>query len=84
VRGEGMVGFTRAFLYAGAERVAVSLWPVNDGVTPEIMVGFYRGMRGGMGVAEALRAAKVGMVQSGVAGYRHPYYWAGFVVVGGR
>jgi CHAT domain-containing protein/predicted negative regulator of RcsB-dependent stress response len=84
VRGEGMVGFTRAFLYAGAERVAVSLWPVNDGSTPEIMEGFYRGMRGGMGVAEALRAAKVGMVRSGVAGYRHPYYWAGFVVVGGR
>jgi CHAT domain-containing protein len=84
VRGEGMVGFTRAFLYAGAERVAVSLWPVNDGATPEIMEGFYRGMRSGQAVAEALRAAKVGMMKSGVAGYRHPYFWAGFVVVGGR
>ena len=44
VRGEGMMGMTRGFFYAGAERVLVSLWNVNDRVTVELMRRFYRGM----------------------------------------
>ena len=84
VRGEGMVGLTRAFLYAGARRVVVSLWEVNDLAVPDLMVEFYRGLREGLAPADALRRAKVSFLKSDTAGYRHPYYWAGFVVVGGR
>ena len=83
VRGEGMVGFTHGFLYAGAKRLVVSLWAVNDQAVPGFMEGFYREMRGGRGVAEALRAAKLGMLRSGVAAYRHPHFWGAFVGVGG-
>jgi CHAT domain-containing protein/Tfp pilus assembly protein PilF len=78
VRGEGMVGLTRAFLYAGAEAVVVSLWKVMDPATAELMVRFYRHLRAGMKKAEALRQARLEMLDQ----YAHPYYWAAFVLVG--
>ncbi|MBN9661518.1 MAG: CHAT domain-containing protein [Acidobacteria bacterium] len=84
VRGEGMVGFSRAFLFAGARRLAVSLWPVNDTVTPDLMLGFYRGMRDGETPSKALRSVKLQMIKSTIPAYRHPHYWAGFVLVGAR
>ncbi|HEV7785295.1 MAG TPA: CHAT domain-containing protein, partial [Thermoanaerobaculia bacterium] len=59
VRGEGMMGMTRGFFYAGAERVLVSLWNVNDRVTVELMRRFYRGMLAeGLSPAAALRKAQ--------------------------
>jgi CHAT domain-containing protein/Tfp pilus assembly protein PilF len=82
VRGEGMIGLTRAFLYAGTSRVVVSLWEVNDLATPELMKAFYRGMKDGVAPSDALRQAKLAMLRSGVAAYRHPYFWAAFVGVG--
>jgi CHAT domain-containing protein/Tfp pilus assembly protein PilF len=78
VRGEGMVGLTRAFLYAGAEAVVVSLWKVMDPATAELMVRFYRHLRAGRKKAEALRQARLEMLDQ----YAHPYYWAAFVLVG--
>jgi tetratricopeptide (TPR) repeat protein len=78
VRGEGIVGLTRAFLYAGAEAVVVSLWKVMDPATAELMVRFYRHLRAGMKKAEALRQARLEMLDQ----YVHPYYWAAFVLVG--
>jgi CHAT domain-containing protein/Tfp pilus assembly protein PilF len=78
VRGEGIVGLTRAFLYAGAEAVVVSLWKVMDPATAELMVRFYRHLRAGMKKAEALRQARLEMLDQ----YAHPYYWAAFVLVG--
>lgn len=80
VRGEGLLGMTRAFLYAGADAVAVSLWPVEDRSTSELMVGFYRGLTRGEGAPQALRQAKLARLAD--PRYRHPYYWAPFVVVG--
>ena len=44
VKGEGLIGLTRGFMYAGAKRVVVSLWSVNDKATSELMTNFYRGM----------------------------------------
>lgn len=82
VRGEGMVGFSRAFLFAGARRLAVSLWPVSDSVTPDLMRGFYEGMRAGEMPSKALRAVKLRMMKSTVPAYRHPHYWANFVLIG--
>lgn len=79
VRGEGLVGLTRAFLYAGARSLVVSLWPVQDTTTPELMVGFYSHLAPGRSKAEALRQAKLQMIEGGRA---HPYYWAPFVLAG--
>jgi len=80
VRGEGLVGFTRAFLYAGADAVSVSLWPIEDRSTASLMTGFYRELNLGMPVVQALRRAK--LEQAGTAATSHPYYWASFVLIG--
>ncbi|MFL6192889.1 MAG: CHAT domain-containing protein [Thermoanaerobaculia bacterium] len=78
VRGEGMVGLTRAFLYAGARSLVVSLWPVPDRSTSDFMYDMYRGLDSGK--AEALRKAKLGMISSGR--FSEPYYWAPFILSG--
>lgn len=82
VKGEGMVGMTRAFMYAGARRMVVSLWSVNDRATAELMTRFYRKMLDGKGErpAAALRAAQVEMWKEG--SWRSPYYWGAFVLQG--
>jgi CHAT domain-containing protein/Tfp pilus assembly protein PilF len=80
VRGEGLQGLTRAFLYAGASAVSVSLWPVEDDSTAHLMTDFYRGLSSGETAAEALRRAK--LTHARRAGTGHPYYWAPFIVVG--
>jgi CHAT domain-containing protein len=82
VRGEGLVGLTRAFLYAGAGRVVASLWMVDDEATCELMKRFYGGMLGRerMPPAAALRSAQVAL--AGQRRWEHPYYWAAFVLQG--
>ena len=81
VRGEGLVGLTRGFMYAGAPRVVASLWNVRDAATAELMARFYRGMlRQGLAPAAALRQAQVSMWKE--PRFRAPYYWAGFVLQG--
>ena len=80
VRGEGMVGLTRAFLYAGARRVAVSLWDVNDLTAPDFMQSFYRRLRQGEPPVSALRSAKIEMLHSDSAVRANPYFWAPFVL----
>jgi CHAT domain-containing protein len=81
IRGEGLVGLTRGFMYAGAARVVASLWQVDDVATAELMRRFYRRMlREGERPASALRTAQVEMWQEGI--WRSPYYWAGFVLQG--
>ena len=82
VRGEGMIGLTRAFLYAGAGSVVVSLWKVDDLATSRFMQKFYKRMQEGAGIPDALRQAKLDMLSSGVPAYRNPFYWAPFVVTG--
>lgn len=83
VRGEGMIGLTRGFMYAGAPRVVVSLWRVEDEATAELMKRFYRHMLGKnrMPAAAALRRAKIEMAEGG-GPWGAPYYWAGFVLQG--
>ena len=81
VRGEGLVGLTRGFMYAGAARVIVSLWNVNDQATADLMTKFYRKMlRDGARPAAALRAAQIEMWQQ--PQWQSPYYWAAFVIQG--
>jgi CHAT domain-containing protein/Flp pilus assembly protein TadD len=81
VRGEGVVGLTRGFMYAGAPRVVVSLWNVSDRATADLMKSFYRGMLArGLRPATALRAAQIEMWKQ--RQWRAPYYWAAFGLQG--
>ena len=60
---EGVIGLTRAFLYAGASSVLVSLWNVNDVATAELMKRFYLGLINGLSKDEALRQAKLSLIR---------------------
>lgn len=81
IRGEGLVGLTRGFMYAGAARVVASLWQVDDVATAELMRHFYRGMmREGLRPAAALQAAQIEMWKQ--KRWKSPYYWAAFVLQG--
>ncbi len=81
VKGEGLVGLTRGFMYAGAPRVLVSLWSVDDQGTSELMSRFYKKMlQEKLQPAAALRAAQIEMWQE--ERWRSPYYWAGFTLQG--
>jgi CHAT domain-containing protein/Tfp pilus assembly protein PilF len=82
IRGEGLVGLTRAFLYAGAARVIASLWKVEDRATAELMSRLYGGMLSSekLPPAAALRAAQISMWKQ--KPWRAPYYWSGFVLQG--
>ncbi len=80
VRGEGILGMSRAFLYAGASGLVVSLWQVADTSTAELMVRFYRHLEAGDDTIDALRAAKLELSED--AAYAHPFHWAPFILVG--
>ena len=81
IRGEGLVGLTRGFMYAGAPRLVVSLWNVNDSGTAELMSDFYRRyLEDGLRPAAALRAAQLAMWENDEL--FAPYYWAAFTFQG--
>ena len=81
VKGEGLVGLTRGFMYAGARRVVVSLWNVNDKATSDLMARFYKGMlKDNERPAAALRAAQIAMLKQNR--WQSPYYWAAFTMQG--
>lgn len=81
VRGEGLVGITRGFMYAGASSVVASLWKVDDGATAELMKLFYSNMlQRGMKPATALREAQNSIRQK--PQWRSPYYWGAFTLQG--
>jgi CHAT domain-containing protein len=81
VRGEGIIGLTRGFMYAGAARVIASLWKVDDAATAELMQEFYKMMLNeGLRPAAALRAAQVRMWRQ--RRWSAPYYWAAFTLQG--
>ncbi len=82
IRGEGMIGLTRAFMYAGASRVMVSLWSVQDESTSVLMADVYRGMLGPKKLrpSAALREAQLKMMKN--PRWASPYYWAAFTIQG--
>jgi CHAT domain-containing protein/Tfp pilus assembly protein PilF len=82
VKGEGLIGLTRAFMYAGTTRVVTSLWCVDDQATSELMKTFYQKMlQSGLKPGAALRAAQLEMFQHNQQ-YAPPYYWAAFTLQG--
>jgi CHAT domain-containing protein len=81
IRGEGLFGLTRGFMYAGARRVVASLWQVDDESTAELMKRFYRAMlKERRRPADALRMAQLELSQA--RRWSAPFYWAGFVLQG--
>ncbi|HKO99941.1 MAG TPA: CHAT domain-containing tetratricopeptide repeat protein [Pyrinomonadaceae bacterium] len=81
IRGEGLIGLTRGFMYAGSPRVVASLWKVDDAATAELMKRFYRGMlKDKLAPAAALRVAKVEMWKQ--KRWNAPFYWAAFELQG--
>jgi CHAT domain-containing protein len=81
IKGEGLVGLTRGFMYAGTPSVVASLWDVRDEATSELMSRFYERMfKDRMRPAAALRAAQVSMWRE--KRWAAPYYWAAFILQG--
>jgi CHAT domain-containing protein/tetratricopeptide (TPR) repeat protein len=81
IRGEGMVGLTRAFLYAGTPSVVVSLWNVSDFSTSNLMEEFYRNLiENNLAKTKALQKAQLSMIKN--EQYAHPFYWAPFILLG--
>ena len=81
IRGEGLVGLSQAFLYAGARGLVLSLWQVSDAATATLMTRFYEHMlKEGASAADALRAAQLSMAAE--RRWASPYYWGAFVLVG--
>jgi CHAT domain-containing protein len=79
--GEGLVGLTRAFQYAGARSVLASVWGISDLSTARFMQRFYSYLRSGKPKDEALRAAQVDQIRE-KSGSSHPFYWAAFELIG--
>ena len=79
--GDDWVGLVRAFLYAGASNVLATIWPVEDRATAQLMEEFYGHLESGSSPSEAMTLAKRASLSS--RNTAHPFYWAGFVMVGG-
>jgi len=81
-KGEGIVGLTRAVMYAGTPSIVVSLWNINDRSTAIFMKSFYTYLIQGNDKSEALHLAKLDMLQSERPLYSHPFFWAPFILIG--
>ena len=84
MKGEGIVGLSRAFIYAGSKNMLVSLWKVSDSSTSLLMINFYKQLfakeNEGLGYAELLQKAKLSLMSD--KNYARPYYWAPFILIG--
>ncbi len=78
--GEGVYGLRRAFILAGTETLVMSLWPISDLVTRDLMSGYYRRLKSGSGRIAALRAVQLEMLANPKRA--HPFYWAAFIGTG--
>jgi CHAT domain-containing protein len=79
ISGEGTMGMGRAFQYAGAKSVLMSLWSVEVGSSVDLVEGFFRNIKEGKNKLEALKLARDEIRKQG---YDHPFFWASFILVG--
>ena len=79
ISGEGTMGMGRAFQYAGAKSVLMSLWSVAQNSSVQLTDSFFRHLKEGKSKLEALKLAR-GEIRK--AGYDHPFFWAPFILVG--
>jgi len=84
IEGEGLIGLTRALLYAGTKNIIVSLWKVADKSTSDLMIDFYENLleakQEKQEFSQALHQAKLKMIDEGK--YAHPFYWSPFILIG--
>lgn len=81
IRGEGLIGLSRGFLYAGSRKIVASLWKVDDSATAEFMRLFYQNhLEKKMPVSAALQRSKLDMMK--IPRYRSPFYWSAFTLIG--
>ncbi|MBX7219976.1 MAG: CHAT domain-containing protein [Blastocatellia bacterium] len=80
VNGDGVYGLRRALVLAGSETQMMSLWPVSDQGTKDLMVGFYKRLRSGASRSAALRQVRLELLKN--PNRNHPFYWAGFILSG--
>jgi CHAT domain-containing protein len=81
VKGEGLIGMVRGFMYSGTPRVLASLWKVDDEATTELMTEFYRQhLQLGLTAAAALRQAQIAQFRKRTR--QSPFFWAGFQLQG--
>ena len=78
--GEGVYGLRRSFVEAGAESLVMSLWPVSDVFTRDLMISYYKNLKQGIGRGEALRQVQLATLKR--PDRRHPFYWASFIQTG--
>lgn len=78
--GEGVFGLRRSFVLAGSESLVISLWSVSDYITRELMVGYYKNLKQGVGRGESLRNIQLEMIKNPKR--KHPFYWASFIQSG--
>ena len=84
-RGEGMVSIARPFIAIGVPLIVASLWPIESESTARLMVDFHKYRKQGVDTtAESLRRAQLKMLADATGSFSHPYYWAGFIVIGGH
>ena len=79
VSGEGIMGMGRAFQYAGASNVLMSLWSVAETSATKLTIAFFKYLKDGKEPIEALRFARNDIRRQG---YEHPFYWASFALFG--
>lgn len=82
MKGEGVMNLARGFIYAGVPGIVMTLWSVEDQSSAEIVENFYGYLRDGMSKDEALRQAKLDLINQGDPLRSHPYYWAAYVTIG--
>jgi CHAT domain-containing protein/uncharacterized protein HemY/uncharacterized glyoxalase superfamily protein PhnB len=82
-KGEGVIGLTRAFMYAGTPAISVTLWSVESKSAKVLSTGFFNNLKAGQSRAESLRASKLRMIRSEAGEYNHhPFFWAPVVIFG--
>jgi len=81
-RGEGVISLARGFIYAGCPSIIMTLWSVEDKSGVDLMTRFYKNLKSGQNKTEALRQAKLDFLENADPLKAHPYFWAGYVVIG--
>lgn len=83
VKGEGVMGLTRAFMYAGTPALTVTLWSVETNSIKELNIGFFTNLKSGTPRSQALQRIKIDMIRGQYhPGWKHPYYWASVILFG--
>ncbi len=81
-KGEGVMSLARGFLYAGCPSIVMTLWEVEDNAGTQIMASFYKNLKKGRSIDEALRLAKLEYLENANPRTAHPHYWLGYVSIG--